>query len=442
MRTWFCCVLAFTFMWGCGPSKTDSSTERGPNSSDSSSDSPDSPSADSGGAGQGQGGPTWYTDVKPIVESSCVSCHQEGGIGEFSLDGLDAVRASGASVIDAVEHRRMPPWKAVDGCSDYKDDISLSQAEIDTMVAWFEADMPEGDAAAAVSGTPMNLGGLDRVDLTLEMPEPYIPEGDEDDYRCFPVQWPLETAGYVTGYAVNPGRADLVHHVIAFVAPGSYAEALAEKEAEDGRPGYSCFGGPGVIDLAESEWLGAWAPGAAQGALPNGVGISIDPGSWIIIQVHYNLGAGATGEDVTSIDVQVDETVDTLGWIQPFANPAWLMSDTMSIPAQSEGVTHSFSHDMAIGVEFQTVNLHMHTLGQSAKMSVTRADGTEDCLLQIDDWDFDWQRTYVLQEPAQLNPGDTWNVECTYDNPTDEDVGWGDGTGDEMCLGAVLMNLQ
>ncbi|MDP6932159.1 MAG: hypothetical protein QGG40_04545 [Myxococcota bacterium] len=37
--------------------------------------------------------------------------------------------------------------------------------------------------------------------------------------------------------------------------------------------------------------------------------------------------------------------------------------------------------------------------------------------------------------------GDTITLECTWDNPTDEDVAWGDGTSDEMCLGTMLMAL-
>jgi hypothetical protein len=406
----------------------------------------DAKRADNGeGEGEGEGDvatPTWYADVKPLVESSCVSCHQDGGVGTFSLDGMDATKLVGSAVADAVHNRRMPPWKAVDGCDDYRGDLSLTDDEIDTIVAWVDGGMPSGDAADAKSGTPMDMGGLDRVDLTLELPEAYAPNGENDDYRCFPIQWPLDYETYVTGYVVNPGRADLVHHVIAYKAPESTTEAIMAKDAEDDAPGYSCFGGPGVISDLDADWLGGWAPGAAQGLMPNGVGISMDPNSWVIVQVHYNLEAGAEGEDMTTIDVQIEEEVDKVGWIQPFADPSWVMGSTMEIPAGAEGITHEFSYTMDYPLEFHTANLHMHRLGTEARMSIIRADGTEDCMLAIDDWDFDWQRTYVFEDAKPINPGDAWALTCTWDNPSDSDVNWGEGTSDEMCLGSTLLTLR
>jgi hypothetical protein len=97
---------------------------------------------------------------------------------------------------------------------------------------------------------------------------------------------------------------------------------------------------------------------------------------------------------------------------------------------------------MPRALTFYTASLHMHTLGKTARMEIERTDGTTECLLQIDDWDFDWQRTYRFQEPVRLEEGDVWHLGCTWDNPTDQDVNWGEGTGDEMCLGTALVTLD
>jgi hypothetical protein len=94
-----------------------------------------------------------------------------------------------------------------------------------------------------------------------------------------------------------------------------------------------------------------------------------------------------------------------------------------------------------MSLDAHTANLHMHELGSKASMTLIKADGTEDCLLQIDDWDFNWQRGYAFERKKSLEPGDTWSLSCEWDNPTDQDVAWGDGTGDEMCLGSMLMSL-
>jgi len=387
-------------------------------------------------------GPTWYTDVKPLMESHCISCHQEGAVGSFSLDTPEAVAIVSEHVADAVQNRRMPPWKAVEGCDDYRDDISLSDDEIDMIVDWIDAGMPEGDISLAKSGEPPQAEGLERVDISLTLPVAYTPDTSQsDDYRCFPVEWPEEGDGYVTGFMVNPDQADMVHHVIAFIAEAAYAEDLLAEEAKDGLPGYSCFGGPGVISQVDASWLGAWAPGAIQGNFPNDVGIIMNAGDWVIIQVHYNNVTADSPADQTTIDFQVESEVDRMGWIQPFTDPAWVYGTGMEIPAGTEGVQHSFSFELAMSLDVHSANLHMHRLGKKAIMSMTKTDGTEDCLVAIDDWDFDWQRSYVFDEMKTTAPGDVWTIECEWDNPTDQDVAWGDGTGDEMCLGSLLMSI-
>jgi hypothetical protein len=94
------------------------------------------------------------------------------------------------------------------------------------------------------------------------------------------------------------------------------------------------------------------------------------------------------------------------------------------------------------------VNFHMHQLGVSGSLEIIRASGEEECLLGINDWDFNWQLAYRFKSPVLLNPGDRLRLTCTWDNtagnqPTGEpprDLNWGDGTYDEMCLGVMYMS--
>jgi hypothetical protein len=408
-----------------------------------SSGKPDGESPDDGAAESEPEGPTWHADVRPLVESRCASCHTAGGIGSFALENYEDVVLIKAAVADAVAERRMPPWKAIDGCAEYRDDISLSEEEIAMVVEWVDNGVPEGSIDDAQTGTPPEAGSLERVDLTVGLPVAYDVNTDVgDDYRCFPVEWPLEEDVFVTGYVVNPERVDLVHHLIAYIVPGSYRDALAELEAADGSAGYSCFGGPGPISVTDSDWLGAWAPGAVQGPLPNGIGIQMKAGDMLVLQMHYNSASGATGTDQTSIDFSYETEVDRPGWIQPFTDPDWVFGGGMDIPAGATDVTHDFEFMMAQSFTVHSANLHMHTLGTGGRMEIGKADGATDCLIEIDDWDFDWQRSYVFEEPKRLEAGEAWRLSCNWDNPTDKDVDWGDGTGDEMCLGTALMSLD
>ena len=409
----------------------------------------DESSGDADAADDGQNGvvaegvATWHADIRPLVESSCANCHTAGGIGTFSLETYEDVRLVKDAVADSVADRRMPPWKAIDGCTDYRDDISFSEEEIELIVDWVDNGAPEGNIEDSRSGSPPQVGGLERVDLTVALPLPYQVNTEvTDDYRCFPVDWPLDEDVYVTGYTVNADRPDLVHHVIAYIIPESYRDSLTELEAEDGRAGYECFGGPGPINQAEARWLGAWAPGAVQGPLPNGLGIEMKSDDLLVLQMHYNSKAGASGSDQSSIDFTYETEVDRVGWIQPFTDIGWVFGGGMDIPAQSNGVEHFYERELTNNLTMHSANLHMHTLGKRARMEIEKSDGSKECLIEIDDWDFDWQRTYVFDEEKSVQAGDKWSIECKWDNPTDQDVDWGDGTGDEMCLGLVLMSLD
>lgn len=385
-------------------------------------------------------GPTWHADVAPIVVEHCADCHADGQVGPFPLGTYDEVAAMGAAVADSVVERRMPPWLADAACNDYRDDISLTDDEITTIAEWVDAGMPEGDAATAAPIEGEGAPALTRVDFSLEVPTAYTPTQAPDDYRCFAVDWPLDEATYVTGYDIRPGNPAIVHHVIAYlVPPDQVAAHAALDEAEEGE-GWTCFGGTGAGADEDAEWLGGWAPGGTNGDLPNGTGISVEPGSQVVLQVHYNTASAAAGPDLSAIDIMVDDSVESPARIQPWTDPEWLDTDAMLIPAGSTGTEHGFAYTMPDGVSFRihTANLHMHTLGTDARLWVERADGTDDCLLDIPRWDFAWQRTYVLAEPMQVEGGDTIHVACRWDNPGAEDVTWGEGTGDEMCLGTML----
>ena len=139
----------------------------------------------------------------------------------------------------------------------------------------------------------------------------------------------------------------------------------------------------------------------------------------------------------------------------------------MTIPAGETDVHHAvqldrthdlFSYllgpqgfDSAEELDVWRSALHMHLLGTNARLRIVQEDESEDCLLQIDDWDFNWQGDYALDQPVSFGPGDTIELDCWYDNSetnqpivdgqpkVPETIGWGEGTYDEMCLGVIYV---
>src|SRR5688572_7316428 len=92
--------------------------------------------ANSGAHGIGST-PTWNREISRIVYDKCASCHRPGGPA-FSLMTYGDAQPRGNEIKDAVLARRMPPWGAVKGFGDFKNDQGLMQEQIELVARWVD----------------------------------------------------------------------------------------------------------------------------------------------------------------------------------------------------------------------------------------------------------------------------------------------------------------
>ncbi len=401
-----------------------------------------------------QAPPTYHRDIAPLVQEKCGSCHVAGGIAPFPLNTYAQVFEMRWAVEAAVKSRIMPPWMPAKDCTEYLQDRSLSEEQIDLISRWVDEGGTEGDPADAPAGSGAGDGGLSRADVELSMPGEFSPTQSPDQYRCFVLDWPETAVRYVSGFRGNPGRRSIVHHIVAFIARPDEVATYQALDDADPELGYPCYGGPGRLGQTVT-WLGSWVPGSSGMNYPEGTGIRVEPGSKVILQVHYNLSSANGGPDRTSVSLKLESSVQKVAIMQPWTDPAWLQPGGMILPAGQEDVRYRFSFDLVPvlsritrgvfrdnePITVHAAALHMHTLGSWGRMEIERKTGAKDCMLDIPRWDFHWQSSYRLAQPKELKPGERMAVECHWNNnlPGAKDVGWGEGTGDEMCLGTFYM---
>lgn len=399
---------------------------------------------------------TYFADIKPLLDNKCGLCHVEGGVGPMPLETYDQVAAWAPQIQAEIASGRMPPWYAAPGCNEYLGNRSLTDDQKSAVLDWVTNGFPEGNPEDEGEPLPVDESEF-RSDITLQMPEEYTPSITPDEYRCFVLPWPKTEPVYITGVGLTPGNEALVHHsVINLVAPDAVADYQA-RDAGDPGLGYTCFTTSSATAL-NGNLIGAIEKAEAGRSYPEGTGVLVEPGSVIILQQHYNtLATGEPEPDQSSIEFKLEPTVERPAHAAWLVNPVWMIDpSSMEIPAGQKDVVHSAelpaTYYSAEPFELHWADLHMHTLGSGGGLTLIREDGTEECLLDIEDWDFDWQETYFLKQPVTVHPGDRLKVECRWDNRPENqyivdgkrletrDVHWGDGSRDEMCLGNFLIS--
>lgn len=415
---------------------------------------------------------TYYADIKPILDAHCATCHVEGGVGPFPLTTYEGARDNAPLVQYQVSERTMPPWLAEPGIRSYRYDPSLTQAQIDAIASWVAGGTPAGDPAHEGAPLDVETSQLPRVDLTMEMPESYTPTRLPDEYRCFIMDWPYDHQVYVTGFDARPGNLAIVHHLQAYLATPTDAATVEGYDASDPAPGYSCYGGPSLdgAPQLQSRFLGGWTPGRGGLLLPGGTGIAVDPGSKVILQVHYHAHTAVAAPDQSSLLMTVEEQVSGVGLYVPWTNSQWpIQPASMLIPAGAPETTHSYNATVSSSLVFNVFSggmkfpnglyvhsayAHAHKLAREIEMGVARTDGSAESMLTIPKWNFDWQREYVFADSLYVAPDDQLTISCTWSNTAADqpivdgaqqaphDVTWGEGTGDEMCTSILYVTEQ
>jgi hypothetical protein len=408
--------------------------------------------------------PTYYQDIQPILESRCTGCHLEGGIAPFALDSYEKVSTYADAVAASVTQKTMPPWLAGPADVEYLADPQLDANQIETIVTWAIGDKAEGESEVPGAPLPSLHDGLERVDTTLQMPAPYSPP-QGDDYRCFLLPWDQTETTYVRGINAVPGNEAVVHHIAVFIIPPDFVAATESWKSDDGQPGYTCFGGPsGNPDIIiPTLQLGGWLPGNPGTKFPRGIGIEVEPGSLLALQMHYSSPLEIPDPDQTTLEFEIATNVEKRGVYAPWLNVEWV-GGNMLIPSGEEWVQHSIRDDPRLffgafigglnldnGFDIHGALFHMHQLGQSGHTKLYKEDGTETTILDIPKWDFNWQQEYFLKSPVSFRSGDELEVSCTWSNTAEsqpivgaerrppQDVNWGEQTQDEMCVVNLLI---
>jgi len=398
-------------------------------------------------------GPTFSNEIVRIFQDRCQSCHHPGDIGPFSLMTYADAAPHALEIRLMTKTRQMPPWKPVDGCGAFVEPRVLSQDQIDLISKWVENGAPEGNRADLPAPRVYDSNwSIGQPDAVFASPEPYTPAPSGDIYRCFTIPTHLTSDKYVAAVDVHPGDRNTVHHVIAFIDSTGESQKLDD---DDPGPGYTCFGDAGFTPTdPAAATLGGWAPGSRPVMLPEGVAYKLPANSRVVLQVHYHPHGAAPQPDKTEIGVYYAKTPPRqLLRIVPLINQSFTIPPGNANYRVTAGLAPPpyEKTPLPVPVHVWLIAPHMHLLGRKMNVTATLPSGASECLINIDDWDFNWQGQYRYAQPLALPAGTRLSLEAFYDNSENNfrnpntpprAVSWGEKTTDEMCIAFIGVTLD
>jgi hypothetical protein len=319
----------------------------------------------------------------------------------------------------AVLSGKMPPWQADPHYGKFSNDLSMSAAEKQTLIAWVDGGALEGDPSEAPAPRTFTQGWrIPKPDVVFETPEDFlVPAQGTIDYQYITIPTHFTEDRWVEIAEVRPSNRSVVHHAIVMV------DELGDGRGQEYLAGYA----PGMMPQN-------WKPGQAR---------LIRAGSSLVFQMHYTTN-GKPGRDRTKIGLIFAKAppAERIGSMEAMA--PW-----MTLAPGEPDIHISAAVTMREPARLMGMRPHMHLRGKSFEIRAVYPGGESEILLSVPKFNFDYQPYYYLETPKLLPRGTRIECVAVFDNsaanPRNPDatatVTWGPQTSDEMMIGWLDVGL-
>lgn len=378
-------------------------------------------------AAAAEGQVTFTRDVAPILQERCQSCHRPDTFAPMSLLTWEDARPWAKSIKQKVVTREMPPWyidKTV-GVRHFKNDVSLSDKEIATIVKWVDAGAPKGDPADMPPPRKFDDSSQWRMgqpDLIVTLPKDRIvPARGADQWVDVLVDAGLKEDRYISGIEVKPIKGfRVVHHVTTSMKH--------EDDADDGG------------DSVQGTFLNEYALGKNADVFPDGAGRLIKAGT----KINFNLHLHSVGQE-TPANVALGLKLYPKGYQPKFAETTEKVGDPkdLDIPANTDNARFDAYNTLTKPARLLSFQPHMHNRGKASCMEAIYPGGHKvETLSCVSRYQFAWHLVYLYAEDEQplLPAGTILHLTSWYDNSSgnkfnpdpDNTITYGQRTIDEM----------
>jgi mono/diheme cytochrome c family protein len=374
-----------------------------------------------------QTGVSYEKDIAPVLADNCAACHRAGGVAPFAMDSHAMVQGWSPMIREVLMTKRMPPGQVDSHIGDFENGRVMADTDVQKIIAWTEAGAPRDGTVDPLAQLiwPTSKWSFGEPDMILTVPEQHVPATGVLPYRFVDV--PIDLGGkdrWLRGSEYIPSDRSVLHHTVNdLFGPGQ------------GRRD------PSHPDQAS---ITAYIPGGTPKLEKENTGGLLQDGSVLRLNIHYTTNGRETvdrGEiGLWFYPEGVIPAERTSGQCACIFTPTWT-----NIPPHDPAFEQKETITIINDAHIISMLPHMHFRGKSMRFVAEYPDGSTEELINIANYNYNWQLSYTYREPKFVPAGTKVTAIGVFDNSAqnpanpdpDRSVPWGQQSWDEMFFGSV-----
>jgi hypothetical protein len=357
---------------------------------------------------------TFTRDVAPIMQRSCQRCHRPDSMAPMSFLTYEDVRPWARAIKTKVTAREMPPWfiDRTVGITNFKDDPSLSDRDIETIGAWADGGAVRGNPADLPPPRQFendDIWHIGKPDIVVKSIKHTVPATGSDWWGDYVIDAGLTEDRYLKAVETKPamGAKKVVHHAVTFlIQDEGEIDLVGRRRPAPSATGTGELGG----------FLNEYAVGKNGDIFPEGTGRLVKAGAKIRFNMHYH----PIGEET------VDQTEVALVLYPKGYKPKYYIEashtgdfEDLDLPAGVDNIRSDGYTRLTKNARITSFQPHLHNRGKAQCIEAIYPDGKVEQLNCVNNYQFGWHVVYNYADGVQpLLPAGTMLHVISWHNNT------------------------
>jgi len=363
-----------------------------------------------------------YTqEIVPLLQRNCTSCHIEDGLAPWAMSSYIMILGWSPMIRETVITRRMPPGQIDTRVGEWSDIHHMTDEDQALLLAWIDDGAPrDGTHDPLTDERPEpSEWALGEPDFIVEVPEEQVPATGIIDFRLKRASIELPEDRWLSAVSYNVGDRSVLHSLLVYEL---------DTEAEISEPA-------DLINEDKAGFISLYVPGKTEDVFATDTGYLLSKDKDLVFKLRYTSSGRAT-VDRTRIGLYFRDGPPELA-LRTLA----IENRAIQIPANEDNhreraETEAVANDFFI----ESFSPHAHNRSKSMTISAQYPDGSQHLLINVANYNFNWQMAYSLKQRMPIPAGSRIISETVYDNTAanphnpdpDKVVQWGVSTWDEM----------